>query len=167
MIIMILIIAVFVILAIITVLMYLNGADLDDVPLAPTAAAFGISAVALFVGAVACAIYNFPSNVATCEYTLAEKIKFYENEKRMIESYHPVTDGTQTTFTSDITFEVISTADYYGLIRDYNKTIFDFKTEVVREQNTLNNPWISWFANPGYASVTADVLESLEYTVGR
>ena len=169
MIIMIIIIAFFAISALAVTLMLLGVIEVctDEQPFIGICVACGLSAVALLLCGITCIANSQPSNIATCEYTLAEKIKLYENEKHVIESYHPGTDGARTTFTSDITFEAISTADYYAMVREYNKTIFDFKVEVVDAQRSLSNPWVNWFVNPGYASVTAEDLESLEYTVGR
>ena len=169
MILMIILIAIFVISATLIALVHFDVIDTytDEPPYMTTLVICGLSAVALLICGPICIVNSQPSSIATCEYALAEKIKLYKNDKRMIESYHLVSDGSHTTFTSDITFEAISTADYYAMVRDYNKSVFDFKTEVVGAQKSLSNPWVNWFVNPGYASMTEEALQSLEYTIGK
>lgn len=169
MIIMILIIAAFAISATVVALVLLGVIDAytDEAPFTATAVVCGLSTAALLICGITCIVNSQPSSIATCEYALAEKIELYKNDKRLIESYHPVTDGSHTTFTSDITFEAVSTARYYEMVQEYNKAVFDFKVEIIGAQRSLSNPWVSWFFNPGYASVTEEALKSLEYTIGR
>ena len=116
---------------------------------------------------IACIAINEPSNVKAKEYELAEKINLYDYDKQILESYHLVNDGDKTSFTSDITLEVVSTARYYEMVRDYNTKVYDFKCKVKSKQYKRDNPWISWFNSKAYQSVSDEMLAQLEYTPGK
>lgn len=116
---------------------------------------------------IACIAINEPSNIKAKEYALAEQINLYDYDKQILESYHLVNDGDKTNFTSDITLEVVSTAKYYEMVRDYNNKVFDFKCQVKGKQYRKDNPWVSWFISNAYKSVSDEMLAQLEYTPGK
>ena len=126
-----------------------------------------IGGLAMVGSGIACIAINEPSNVKAKEYALAEKINLYNYDKQILESYHLVNDGDKTSFTSDITLEVVSTAKYYEMVRDYNTKIYNFKCEVKGKQYKRDNPWISWFTSKAYQSVSDEMLTQLEYTPGK
>lgn len=134
-----------------------------EIPAGLSAIFFGITLILGITQMVA----NFPSSVATLEYQLKEKVNLFQFDKQILESYHLVNEGDKSSFTSDITFEVISTSKYYEMIRDYNDEVFDFKCGITRYKNNRNNPWISWFVNPAYLSITDDMLNELTYSIGK
>ena len=114
-----------------------------------------------------CLVEHNKYHMQVKEYELTEQITLFQNEKNILESYHVVNDGEKTTFTSDITFEVISTENYYAKVNDYNKKIYDFKINVKKNQYNLNNPWVNWFICPAYQSISDETLENLTYTLGK
>lgn len=124
--------------------------------------------LALIICGAVCIGVNQPASVATKEYELAERMRLYAFDKQILESYHPITDGSnKTEFTSDITLDVVSTTQYYQMVKDYNSELYEFKCEVKSAQYNKSNPWISWFVSDGYASVSDEMLASLEYTIGK
>lgn len=127
----------------------------------------GILALATLIPGGVCIGINQSASVMSTEYELAETINLYRYDKQILESYHLVTNGDKANFTSDITFEVVSTEKYYAMVRDYNKNVFDFKCDVKSQQYNRDNPWISWFVSKGYKSVSDEMLAQLEYTPGK
>ena len=162
MIIMIIVIA-FLMISIIGLIIFIIKRFELEIPLISSIICFGS---ALILG-IAQMVENFPSSVATLEYCLKEEINLFQFDKQILESYHLVNDGGKSSFTSDITFEVISTSEYYEMIKDYNDEVFNFKCDITRYKNYRNNPWISWFINPAYLSITDDMLNQLTYSVGK
>ena len=114
-----------------------------------------------------CIFANSRVLVQSKEYELQEKIKLFENDKRIIESYHPIAEQNSDKLTSDITFEVISTSEYYKKVSEYNTNVYDFKVDVKTHQFRRQNAWISWFFNKGWLSVNDETLNNLTYTVGK
>lgn len=115
-----------------------------------------------------CIGVNQPSSVASTGYALNEKVNLFRIERETLESYRPVTDGSgKTGFTSDITFERLSTEAYYEKVNGYNKKVYNFKCEVKGNQFARDNPWVSWFVSAGYGAVSDWTLDQLEYTPGR
>ena len=130
----------------------------------------GISSISLF-GLIFCgiiiAIANNTAYIKTKEYEYSEQIKLFKNNKTLLESYNLVTDGNKTEFTSDITFEKLSTEAYYDKVEEYNKEVYDFKIGIKEYQYNRHNPWINWFTCPAAYSVTDETLDSLTYTIGK
>lgn len=139
----------------------------DDDGFIALAVITGVLAVFTLIPGGVCIGVNQSSSIMSTEYKLAETINLYQYEKQILESYHLVTDGDKTNFTSDITFEVVSTDKYYSMVREYNNKIFDFKCDVKSHQYNRDNPWISWFVSEGYKSVSDEMLAQLEYTPGK
>ena len=139
----------------------------DDEGFIGLAVVTGILAFGTLIPGGVCIGINQPASIMSTEYKLAETINLYQYDKQILESYHLVADGDKTNFTSDITFEVVSTEKYYTMVRDYNKKVFDFKCDVKSHQYNRSNPWISWFVNEGYKSVSDEMLAQLEYTPGK
>ena len=95
-------------------------------------------------------------------------MNLFRVEKETLESYRPVTDAAgKVGFTSDITFESLSTEAYYEKVHDYNNRVYEFKCEVKVKQFASDNPWVSWFVSAGYKAVSDEALGQLEYTPGR
>lgn len=127
-----------------------------------------ILALADIIGGGVAIAHNTPSYIKGKEYKYQEQIKLYQNDKLLLESYHLVTeDNGKTTFTSDVTFETLSTVEYYKKVEKYNKDIYDFKVDIKQQQYDYSNPWISWFISPACFSVTDETLDSLTYTIGK
>lgn len=132
--------------------------------LIPTILAIGASVIC---GGI-CIGVNQPSAIASTGYALNERVNLFRAEKETLESFRPVTDGSgKTGFTSDITFETLSTEAYYEKVNDYNKKVYKFKCEVKGNQFAKDNPWVSWFVSAGYKAVSDWALDQLEYTPGR
>ncbi len=125
----------------------------------------------VLLGAIICGIWtitvNIPSHAKTEEYKLKETVKLFQNQREIIESFHLVNEGTKTEFTSDITFETVSTTQYYQKVEDYNTKIFDFKTDCVAHKNRRSNPWLNWFESAAWDVITEEYLENLTYTIGK
>lgn len=121
----------------------------------------------LLVAGVWCLIANNKYMIESTNYEIHEQIKLYQNERRILESYHLVNDGNKSTFTSDITLEVISTADYYSKINEYNNKIFNFKININNYKLCRKNKWINWFMSPAYESISVEELDALTYTIGK
>lgn len=126
---------------------------------------FGVLPVA--VCSFLCIFANSRALVQSKEYELQEKIKLFENDKRIIESYRPIAEQNSDKLTSDITFEVISTSEYYKKVSEYNTNVYDFKVDVKAHQFRRQNAWIGWFYNRGWLSVNDETLNNLTYTVGK
>lgn len=122
--------------------------------------------VALICGII-CITHNNQAYINSEIYDYQERIKLYRNEKNILESYHLITEGGKTTFTSDITIEKLSTADYYAKVENYNTKIYSFKVNIKTQQYNYHNSWTSWFISPACFSVSDEVLESLTYTIGK
>lgn len=121
----------------------------------------------LLISGIACLVVNNKYEVEVEKYALQEELKLYQNERRILESYHLVHEGEKTTFTSDITLEVISTSEYYSKVSEYNEKIYKYKKDIKSHQLHKNNPWINWFISPAYRSVTDEELDALTYTIGK
>lgn len=143
------------------------GGYTDDGGFIAITAITGIIAFGTIIAGGVCIGINQPSHIYSKEYELKEAINLYDYDKQILESYHLVSDGEKDTFTSDITFEVVSTEKYYSMVREYNNKIFQFKCEVKSHQYNRDNPWISWFVNSAYKSITDEMLSQLEYTPGK
>lgn len=154
-----------------TILLRKSDGDPDDEAFALSALLSALVTILIALacagGGISCFSANYSTAVPTKEYELSETIKLYQHDRQIIESYHPVTSGDKTTLTSDITFEVISTGDYYNLVKGYNHEIFEFKCYVKEQQYKRNNPWVSWFVNKAYMSISEETLSQLEYTLGK
>ncbi len=139
------------------------GDDCDEAGMVGT----GVFGFALLVAGVWCLIANNKYMTESTNYEIHEQIKLYQNERRILESYHLINDGNKSTFTSDITLEVISTADYYSKINEYNDKIFDFKVDINNYKLCRKNKWINWFMSPAYESIPIEELDALTYTIGK
>jgi ABC-type transport system involved in multi-copper enzyme maturation permease subunit len=113
------------------------------------------------------AVANNTSYIKSNEYKYSEKIKLFKNNKTLLESYKLVTDDSKVEFTSNITFEKLSTEDYYNKVAEYNKEVYDFKVSIKEHQYNRNNLWINWLVCPAAYSVTDETLDSLTYTIGK
>ena len=113
-----------------------------------------------------CIIVNTPLYVKNETYELQEKFKLYENEKDLLLSFHPLNENS-TTMTSDKTFEIISTNDYYVRVTNYNEKIYSFKTRIVGHKNRRSSPWTSWFESSAWDTITTEMLENLTYITGK
>ncbi len=120
----------------------------------------------LIIGGIQIGV-NHPSSIKSKEYALKEQVQLYKNEKLVLESYRLITEGEKMVFTSDITFETVSTEAYYEKIKNYNDDIYRFKTSVKSSQYNRDNAWISWFCSPAYASISDEMLSELVYTIGK
>ena len=115
-----------------------------------------------------CMVVNQESFAKTEEYSIQERIKLYQNEKIVLESYHLINDNnTKTSFTSDITFETISTEHYYEMIKNYNSKVYDLKTNIMCHKNKRTNPWVNWFESAAWDHISEEELNALTYTVGK
>ena len=126
-----------------------------------------IGFTAALVTGLWCIAVNFPVNVANEKYTLAEKFKLLDNKKEILLSFHKLSDGTSTELTSDITFETISTNDYYERVSLYNEEIYKFKVDVVGHKNRRASPIFNWFESAAWDTITYEMLDSLSYTTGK
>ena len=121
----------------------------------------------LLGSSIACSVANNKYEIEVQKYALQEELKLYQNERHILESYHLVHEGEKTTFTSDITLEVISTSEYYSKVSEYNEKIYKYKKDIKSHQLYKDNPWINWFISPAYRSVTDEELDQLIYTIGK
>ena len=164
---MIIMIILFILLGISVICLILFANQVDEDIVLTQGVITGILALGTLIAGGVCIGVNQPSSVMSTEYSLVETIHLYQYDKQILESYHLVADGDKNSFTSDITFEVVSTEKYYAMVRDYNKKVFDFKCDVKSHQYNRDNPWISWFVSAGYKSVSDEMLAQLEYTPGK
>lgn len=139
----------------------------DEPPFAITVSVAFVSFLVLSGCGIRCIYINEPTRVATLKYQLKETIKLYEFDKKILESYHPINEEIGDKLTNDITFEVVATNEYYKMVKDYNSKVYEFKCDVKSHQYDRNNPWVSWFCSPAYSVITDEMLENLEYSVGR
>ena len=131
-------------------------------------AIMGIGLIGTLITGGMCLAVNQPAYAKSEEYSLKEKIKLYKNEKAVLESYHVITDDTgKTTFTSDITFETVSTSKYYEMVDKYNTKVYDFKTSCMTHKYNRDNPWLCWFESAAWNSISEEMLDELSYTVGK
>lgn len=127
----------------------------------------GILTLATFICGAVCIGANQPTIVAQTEYGLNQKIELYQIDKQILETYHIISASNKTVFTSDITFEVLSTQDYYAKVKEYNDKIFKFKCEIKGNQLAKENPWVNWFISNAYMSISDENLNCLEYSIGK
>lgn len=117
---------------------------------------------------ILCIVVNQDSFAKTEEYSIREKMKLYQNEKTVIESYHLITDNSaKTSFTSDITFETISTERYYEMVKEYNTQIYNMKTNIISHKNKRTNPWTNWFESAAWDNISEEEIDALTYTIGK
>lgn len=128
----------------------------------------GIGFIGTLITGGMCLAVNQPAYAKSEEYRIKEKIKLYQNEKVVLESYHLLTeDNGKTTFTSDITFEKLETKDYYKKVENYNDKVYEFKTDCMNHKYNMDNPWLNWFESAAWNSVSEEMLDELSYTVGK
>ena len=143
--------------------------DGDEISIAAGGIVGGTAVLGLVLCGILCLMANNPAYIKSEEYKLSEKVKLFQNNKTLLESYHLVTDDNgKTVFTSDFTIEMLSTAEYYQAVENYNTEIYEFKTKIKTEQfDRLYNPWINWMVCPACFSVSDETLDSLAYSIGK
>lgn len=141
--------------------------DGDEISIGVGCGTAVVGLLALITCGTIIAVANNTAYIKTKEYKYSEQIKLFKNNKTLLESYHLVTDGNKTEFTSDITFEKLSTEAYYNKVEEYNKEVYDFKIDIKGCQYNRHNPWINWLVCPAAYSVTDETLDSLTYTIGK
>lgn len=147
--------------------MFLNRKSWYETQIAFCGACGALFTLALIVCSVFCLVNNNSANVETAKYDLSQKVELLKNERYIIDSFHAINDGKSTTFTSDITLEVITTADYYKMVNEYNLKVYDFKTSINTQKVYRKNVWFSWFVNPACLSISDETLNNLSFTIGR
>lgn len=122
----------------------------------------GIACIAL---AIVTIVVNACPEVQLNEWE--ENVVYLQNEKAKLESFKLVTDGTKTEFTSDITFETVSTNKYYEMVNDYNKEVRSFKVEMKNGKALRKNPWVNCLSWKAYEMFDLTLLDNLEYSIGK
>ena len=159
-------IGVFVLNVILTIIAHITDWD-EEMFAIPVGVGF-FALLGCIVTGIWCIVVNTPHYAKTEEYAIQEKIKLYQNEKDILESFHLVTDDSgKTTFTSDITIEQISTVQYYERVEKYNKKIYDFKVSVYGHTYRRHDPWLNWFESAAWDTVNPEIVENLGYTTGK
>ena len=59
--------------------------------------------------------------------------------------------------------EIMKSNEYYEQIESYNQEVYKFKVAIKEKHYLLKNPWVNWFSNPAYLSITDDMLQQLSY----
>ena len=161
-------IGIFVIFTALTILIFVFDWGEPEIGGSFTGVAAGLGLLGVLITGGMCLAVNQPAYAKSEEYRIKEKIKLYKNEKAVLESYHIITDDTgKTTFTSDITFETVSTSKYYEMVDKYNMKVYDFKTSCMTHKYNRDNPWLNWFESAAWNSISEEMLDELSYTIGK
>lgn len=127
----------------------------------------GVCFAVLLALSIMSIIVHSPTFVLKTQYEITETISLLQSKKTILESYHLVVEGDNTVFTSNITLEVVSTAEYYQMVNDYNKEAYDFKVDIKEKQLYAKDVWVNWLCCPACLSVSDETLNSLTYTTGK
>lgn len=107
-------------------------------------------------GAV-CISNNISMSVESETYELQEKYSSFLVRKKNLENYSFVSEDS----TSGV--EIMKSNEYYEQIESYNQEVYKFKVSIKEKHYLLKNPWVNWFSNPAYLSITDDMLQQLSY----
>ena len=107
---------------------------------------------------VACISNNISMSVESETYELQEKYSSFLVRKKNLENYSFVSEAPTTSGV-----EIMKSNEYYEQIESYNQEVYKFKVAIKEKHYLLKNPWVNWFSNPAYLSITDDMLQQLSY----
>lgn len=118
---------------------------------------FCVFLLADIISGAVCISNNISMSVESETYELQEQYSSFLVRKKNLENYSFVSEAP----TSGV--EIMKSNEYYEQIESYNQEVYKFKVSIKEKHYLLKNPWVNWFSNPAYLSITDDMLQQLSY----